>query len=77
MTHADDLRAWARGSYTIEAGTELLLRAFSGAYAEVGNPWIHPSNTPHDGYPLGPWIDFADLAAYADSGSFAGGFLPT
>ncbi len=31
MTHADDLRAWARGMYTIEAATELLIRAFGGS----------------------------------------------
>lgn len=35
MTHADDLRAWAKGSYTTEAGTELLLQAFGGRYAAL------------------------------------------
>jgi len=43
MTHADDLRAWARGMYTTEAATELLLRAFGGKFAAPGNPWIHTS----------------------------------
>lgn len=28
MTHEDDLRAWAKGSYSIEAATELMLSTF-------------------------------------------------
>ena len=41
MTHEDDLRAWAKGDYTLEAATELLIRAFGGVYAELRQPWIH------------------------------------
>ena len=73
MTHADDLRAWAKGSYTTEAGTELLLQAFGGRYAAVGNPWIHASTPTPEGYVQGAWIDFAALAEHADSGAFSGG----
>lgn len=40
MTHADDLRAWAMGVYTREAGTELLLRAFEGRLAAPDKPWV-------------------------------------
>lgn len=48
MTHAEDLRRWAKGTYTTEAATELLLRAFNGRFAEPGNPWIHtPVTTGH------------------------------
>ncbi len=42
MTHAEDLRRWAKGTYTTEAATELLLRAFNGRFAEPECPWIHP-----------------------------------
>lgn len=73
MTHADDLRAWAKGSYTTEAATELLLQAFGGRYAAVGNPWIHASTPTPEGYIQGAWIDFAALAEHADTGAFSGG----
>jgi hypothetical protein len=73
MTHADDLRAWAKGSYTTEAGTELLLQAFGGRYAAVGNPWIHTSTTPEGPHQVRAWIDFAALAEHADTGAFSGG----
>jgi hypothetical protein len=61
MTHADDLRAWARGSYTTEAATELLLKAFGGRFAEVGNPWVHAAGTTEEGYREHAWIDFAAI----------------
>lgn len=54
MTVHDQLRAWAKGMYTVEAATELLIRAFGGRFAEPGNPWIQPTN---HGY----WIDFAGI----------------
>ncbi|NKX55921.1 hypothetical protein [Arthrobacter mobilis] len=53
MAHEDDLRAWAKGMHTIEAATELLIRAFGGRYAAVGRPWIRK-----DGSDGKPWIDF-------------------
>ncbi|MGG6382438.1 ABC transporter ATP-binding protein [Paenarthrobacter sp. NEAU-H11] len=61
MTHADDLRAWARGTYTTEAATELLLRAFGGRFAAPGNPWVHAKTTTPEGYTEGPWIDFESI----------------
>ncbi|MDF2050268.1 hypothetical protein [Arthrobacter sp. Cr_A7] len=61
MTHADDLRAWARGSYTIEAATELLLRAFGGRYAAPGNPWVHASEDLEGAHQVRAWIDFESI----------------
>ena len=61
MTHADDLRAWARGMYTAEAATELLLRAFGGKFAAPGNPWIHTSTEPEGPGQVRAWIDFAAI----------------
>jgi hypothetical protein len=50
----EQLRAWARGLYPLEAATELLIRAFNGRFTEPGWPWIHP--TVH-----GQWIDFSTI----------------
>ncbi|WP_104062299.1 hypothetical protein [Arthrobacter sp. 4R501] len=61
MTHADDLRAWAKGVYTIEAATELLIRGFGGKFAAPGNPWVHTSNEPQGPGQVNAWIDFAAL----------------
>lgn len=73
MTHEDDLRSWAKGSYTSEAGTELLLRAFGGRYAAVGNPWVHASGTSTEGYTENAWIDFEALGEHANNGPYSGG----
>lgn len=51
MTRPQDLRDWAKGSLTLEAGTELLLRGFSGRFAEPGWPWMMIDDDR-------PWIDF-------------------
>src|SRR5690348_16911397 len=61
MTHADDLRAWARGTYTTEAATEMLLNAFGGRFAALGNPWVHAATTSEEGYQEHAWIDFASI----------------
>ncbi|MCD5342812.1 ABC transporter ATP-binding protein [Arthrobacter sp. AK04] len=61
MTHADDLRAWARGMYTTEAATELLLKAFGGKFAAPGNPWVHTSTEPEGPGKVRAWIDFAAI----------------
>lgn len=61
MTHADDLRAWARGMYTTEAATELLLKAFGGKFAAPGNPWVHTSTEPEGPNQVSAWIDFAAI----------------
>lgn len=42
VTTTDGLRAWAKGVYPLEAGVELLLRAFGGRFATEGWPWIEP-----------------------------------
>lgn len=52
MSHEDDLRAWAKGDYTHEAATELLIRAFGGRYAAAGQPWVGRGDNGR------PWIDF-------------------
>lgn len=39
MTHDEQLREWAKGSYPLVAATELLLRAFNGRFA-AGKPWV-------------------------------------
>ncbi|WJH26858.1 hypothetical protein [Pseudarthrobacter defluvii] len=71
MTHADDLRAWARGSYTTEAATELLLKAFGGRFAAPGNPWVHTASTTEEGYREHAWIDFASIPE--EAGALSGG----
>lgn len=64
--HHDELRARVRGSYTLEAGTEMLIRAFGGRFAEPGNPWI-------DVDPMGGklWIDFEEIPNHV--GALSGG----
>ncbi|MBT2538799.1 hypothetical protein [Arthrobacter sp. ISL-69] len=71
MTHADDLRAWAKGSYNLEAATELLIRAFGGRFAAKGNPWIHTSATPAGPHQVQAWIDFEAIPEQA--GMLSGG----
>lgn len=71
MTHADDLRAWAKGVYTIEAATELLIRGFGGKFAAPGNPWVHASNEPQGPGQVSAWIDFA--AVPEEVGVLSGG----
>ena len=71
MTHADDLRAWARGMYTTEAATELLLRAFGGKFAAPGNPWVHTSTEPEGPGQVSAWIDFASIPE--EAGALSGG----
>ncbi|UKA62277.1 hypothetical protein [Arthrobacter sp. FW306-04-A] len=60
VTHADGLRAWAKGSFPCEAATELLLRGFGGRFAAPGNPWIGT-----DEFSGASWIDFASIPEYA------------
>jgi hypothetical protein len=66
MTHADELRAWAKGNYAYEAATELLLRGFRGRFAAPGNPWIGK-----DDFNAKPYIDFASIPEHA--GGVSGG----
>jgi hypothetical protein len=60
----DRLRLWARGMYTTEAATELLIRAGNGTYTAIGRPWI----TATDG---GYWVDFAVINEHL--GALSGG----
>lgn len=50
----EGLRAWAKGSLPLEAATELLLRAFSGRFAEPDWPWLKTEGGQ-------AWIDFAAI----------------
>ena len=38
------LREWARGMFTTEAATELLIESFRGRFAALGNPWVQPGD---------------------------------
>ena len=64
MNIHDQLRAWAKGMYTTEAATELLIRAFDGRFAEPGNAWIQPTQT-------GYWVDFTGISGHI--GALSGG----
>jgi hypothetical protein len=55
----DQLRRWARGLYTTEAATELLIRARNGAFASIDRPWIKPGD---HGY----WIDLPAITEHLD-----------
>ena len=46
------LREWARGMFTTEAATELLIRSFQGRFAAAGNPWVMTGDD------HGLWLDF-------------------
>lgn len=65
VDHATALREWARGMYTSEAATELLLRALNGHYAVPGLPWVKDRD--NDGY----WIDFDAIPD--NIGAYSGG----
>jgi hypothetical protein len=51
---AAQLRAWAKGSYSLEAGVELLLRAFDGRFVQSGYAWIKQDSDTS-------WVDFAAI----------------
>lgn len=53
-THADELRAWAKGMHAIEAATELLIR---GGYAQDWRPWVR-EDAPRGGH----WIAFENIS---------------
>lgn len=56
MTHEFELRRWAKGSYTYEAATELLLRGFGGRFARAGQPWVKKEEGSAN-----VWIDFDSI----------------
>jgi hypothetical protein len=57
--------------YTIEAATELLIRAFGGKFAAPGNPWVHTSAGPQGPGQVSAWIDFAAIPD--ETGVLSGG----
>ncbi|MHA7285977.1 hypothetical protein ACX80I_06845 [Arthrobacter sp. MDT3-44] len=62
--HHCGLRSWAKGTYTIEAATELLIRAFDGRFARSGEPWIGMGSR-------WPYVDFE--AIEENLGGLSGG----
>lgn len=40
----EGLRHWAKGIYPLEAGIEVLTRAFSGRFTAAGYPWVQPTD---------------------------------
>ncbi len=58
------LRAWAKGNYPTEAGTELPLRAFDGRFAGPGWAWMKEDSH-------GRWIDFESIPEHI--GGLSGG----
>ena len=60
----DQLRQWARGLYTTEAATELLIRAHHSTFASIQRPWIKPTDNAH-------WIDFPAITEHL--GALSGG----
>lgn len=40
------LRRWAKGLYPLEAGVELLIRAFDGRFANPSQPWVQQGDDP-------------------------------
>lgn len=65
--HYENLRAHVHGNYPLEAGTEMLIRAFGGRFAEPGNPWIKEDPRAKEK----PWIDFGEIANHV--GALSGG----
>lgn len=61
-TLEDRLRAWAKGLYPLEAGTELLIRHGRAVYE--GAPWIHDDGDR-------AWLDVETLVY--ESGAWSGG----
>ncbi|RJT76893.1 hypothetical protein D6T63_15585 [Arthrobacter cheniae] len=62
--HHCGLRSWAKGTYTTEAATELLIRAHEGRFARPGQPWIGMGSR-------WPYVDFE--AIEENLGGLSGG----
>ena len=66
--HDEALRAWARGIYTLETATELLIGGCGGRFVTTGNPWVHVEDRGC------AWINFDELAEQlAAGGPWSGG----
>lgn len=61
------LRGWAKGLYPLEAGVELLIRAFDGRFANPGQPWVQQGDDP------GWWWIDADQMTEDNYGALSGG----
>jgi hypothetical protein len=61
------LRRWAKGLYPLEAGAELLIRAFDGRFANPGEPWVQQGDDP--GW---WWIDIEQMTE-DNYGALSGG----
>lgn len=62
------MRAWARGTYPLEAATELLIHGCGGRFAETGQAWVHVEDRGR------AWIDFEELTEQlAAGGPWSGG----
>jgi len=60
------LRAWAAGSYPLEAAVELLVRAFGGRFANPAYPWIEHADSDR------PWLN-ADTMTDNELAALSGG----
>jgi len=67
MSTTTDLRAWAEGNYATEAAVEMLIRAFDGRFAQVGNEWIRRGDNG------GHWVDFEELFVQGTDGPYSAG----
>lgn len=61
------LRRWAKGIYPLEAGVELLIRAFDGRFANPAHPWVQQGDDP--GW---WWIDVGQMTE-DNYGALSGG----
>lgn len=65
-TTTDGLRHWAKGIYPLEAGVELLARAFDGRFTGAGYPWVQPADA-------GSYYLDADQLTEDAFGAYSGG----
>lgn len=61
------LRRWAKGLYPLEAGVELLSRAFGGRFSNPSQPWVQQGDDP------GWWRIDADQMTEDNYGALSGG----
>lgn len=61
------LRAWAKGSYPLEAGVELLIRTSAGRFASSAQPWVRRGDDP------GWWWIDVDRLTEEHFGALSGG----
>lgn len=72
--HADtasDLRIWAGGIYGLQAGVELLLRAYGGRFAQPGYGWIQWSEENQRIEDPGNW--YLETDELTNNGALSGG----